>query len=753
MRRLISASGIVAVVVLLTGQIYGFDMVPPGTGMTVTHMAEQVTAPASWGAHYDMFYGGVNTDGDQFLDQPYLFTYGWLFNLFNSSGSRLPEPKITATWSQAIAGISASPNPPATVPQTSSPAIWSAATLELQGTPGGGMAGSVWTNQPIPQPYRLGYEVTRTIIEGRQVPAGAVDMARTFRMTFTSSDSTLSHIAASIDFTDQRPNPGPVSTSEVICSGPGWVTMVPGMPVFWKVGEVNDPPPVPGETYTLICTFKLTNSSSSPALFAPSILVTGRRLGTPAPGVGSMTYTAPGVQADPPDPFGSVTFETGDFGAEASLAVGFNRSVTFNGVNKYDDEIPPTTTATVSPAPNELGWNNGPVTVTLTAADPGGSGVKQIWYWLQYLHPGSPPPPPTSTPPTAVPGSTATITDFPVPGFTTVNYAAEDFAGNQEPWKSVTVRIDTTPPVTMVGSTQPPPMSIGGKNWWKVDVVTVMINAIDPCNPNIPCSGPRRIWYKLDGAQTSPLTSVGVPMPPNTAVPVSVSASGTTTLTYYAEDNAGNVEASDASKAYVVNIDRTPPVLTLPPNMIREATGPAGALVTFTASANDAGSGSGPVTCAPASGSLFPVGSTTVSCSATDAVGYTAAGTFTIAVREKMPPVIETVTASPGVLWPVNHQMVSIALAVKVSDNVTLAPACRVVSVTSNEPLNGSGDGNTATDYTFSGVGLDLSLRAERAGNRTDRIYTAAVVCRDDVGNDSAPKTVAIVVPHDQGKK
>jgi hypothetical protein len=211
---------------------------------------------------------------------------------------------------------------------------------------------------------------------------------------------------------------------------------------------------------------------------------------------------------------------------------------------------------------------------------------------------------------------------------------------------------------------------------------------------------------------------------------------------------------STLSSRLVVTVkDNTPPVLTLPPNMVKEASGPTGALVTFTASANDATSGPAPVTCTPASGSLFPLGSTTVNCSATDAFGNIATGTFTVTVRDTTPPVIGTLMASPGVLWPANHKMVSIGLGVTASDTVTPAPVCRVVSVTSNEPLNGIGDGNTATDYTFSGVGLDLSLRAERTGTLTDRIYTVGVVCKDAAGNDSTAKAVAVVVPHDQGKK
>jgi len=115
------------------------------------------------------------------------------------------------------------------------------------------------------------------------------------------------------------------------------------------------------------------------------------------------------------------------------------------------------------------------------------------------------------------------------------------------------------------------------------------------------------------------------------------------------------------------------------------------------------------------------------------------------------PPVISAVTASPGLLWPPNHKMVPIKLTVMATDDVTNPPLCRVVSVTSNEPRNGTGDGNTSSDWTFGGTGpLDLSLRAERAGTLKDRIYTVTVTCNDAAGNESS-KSVDIVVPHDLG--
>ena len=86
--------------------------------------------------------------------------------------------------------------------------------------------------------------------------------------------------------------------------------------------------------------------------------------------------------------------------------------------------------------------------------------------------------------------------------------------------------------------------------------------------------------------------------------------------------------------------DFTPPVLTLPGDAVLEATGPGGAVATFSATAVDDIDGARPVTCAPVSGSTFALGTTTVICSASDTRGNTASGSFTITVRDTTPPVL-----------------------------------------------------------------------------------------------------------------
>jgi hypothetical protein len=92
--------------------------------------------------------------------------------------------------------------------------------------------------------------------------------------------------------------------------------------------------------------------------------------------------------------------------------------------------------------------------------------------------------------------------------------------------------------------------------------------------------------------------------------------------------------------------DTTPPVVTVPDPITNEATSPDGAVVTFNATAEDARDGSVDVTCTPPSGSTFPIGTTSVGCSATDAAGNTSTETFSVTVRD---------TTAPSITPPQHH--------------------------------------------------------------------------------------------------
>src|SRR4029077_13700437 len=100
-------------------------------------------------------------------------------------------------------------------------------------------------------------------------------------------------------------------------------------------------------------------------------------------------------------------------------------------------------------------------------------------------------------------------------------------------------------------------------------------------------------------------------------------------------------------------IDVSPIALPAPPavgpvaDVTAEATGPGGAAVTYPApSASDPIDPSPVVTCLPASGSTFPLGATTVTCSASEVQRRTSApASFTVTVRDTTPPVLTGVPA------------------------------------------------------------------------------------------------------------
>src|SRR5256712_4872479 len=112
---------------------------------------------------------------------------------------------------------------------------------------------------------------------------------------------------------------------------------------------------------------------------------------------------------------------------------------------------------------------------------------------------------------------------------------------------------------------------------------------------------------------------------------------GVTSVTCSAMDAHGNL----GSASFTITVrDTTPPALVLPGAFSVEATGPSGAAVTYSVSASDIVDGALVPSCAPASGSIFPLGMTTVSCSVSDAAGNAATGAFIVTVVDTTPPIV-----------------------------------------------------------------------------------------------------------------
>jgi hypothetical protein len=143
----------------------------------------------------------------------------------------------------------------------------------------------------------------------------------------------------------------------------------------------------------------------------------------------------------------------------------------------------------------------------------------------------------------------------------------------------------------------------------------------------------------------------------------------------------------------------------------------------------------------------YSLGPTTVTLTVTDSHGASSTCGGTVTVVDTTPPSIVSLSANPNSLWPPNHKMVPVTVTAIASDNCTAAPACHIVSVSSNEPENGLGDGDTAPDWKIAG-NLTVNLRAERSGTGSGRIYTITTVCTDASNNNSSSGTVTVKVPH-----
>ena len=140
-----------------------------------------------------------------------------------------------------------------------------------------------------------------------------------------------------------------------------------------------------------------------------------------------------------------------------------------------------------------------------------------------------------------------------------------------------------------------------------------------------------------------------------------------TVLTLRAETVGSHIVRVDARDSFgalaqcstTVNVvDGVGPVVTVSSESA-EATGPGGAIVNYTATAIDAVDGPRPVTCSQASGTMFPIGSTTVTCTATDLAGNLGTGSGIMTVVDTTRPSItvsdETVEATSPAGAVVNY--------------------------------------------------------------------------------------------------
>ncbi len=224
------------------------------------------------------------------------------------------------------------------------------------------------------------------------------------------------------------------------------------------------------------------------------------------------------------------------------------------------------------------------------------------------------------------PHTTTTLADGPHAFYAT----ATDEAGNTSAAAPRAFTVDRTPPETSITTNVPATVATA--------VISIAFTAT---------GAPASFECKLDSGPFSACSS-----------PAGLTnlTDGSHTFSVRASDAAGNTDSTPATTAW--SVDTTPPALTGPGNLTVEADGPAGTRVSFAVTASDGGLPllPGAVGCSSASAAQFGLGTTRVTCSATDAAGNAGTTSFTISVVDTTAPSINapeasfTATSARGIL-------------------------------------------------------------------------------------------------------
>jgi hypothetical protein len=310
----------------------------------------------------------------------------------------------------------------------------------------------------------------------------------------------------------------------------------------------------------------------------------------------------------------------------------------------------------------------------------------------------------------------------------------------------------------------------------------IVIDPSDPNTPTDPSNGNKRYGdtaltavakdssgapqANLDitfGAAAGKLASNGAPVKTN--------AEGVAkdTLRVYEDDpDSIEVSAGDGTRVTTIIVTKVvaqPPVANAGPDQTVECTGSSQAVVHLDGAAstdpnnditlyewfeNFGTSGQALLGTGKELGVSLGLGTHTITLRVTDATGKTSTDEVVIRVVDTTPPIVNA-QPSPSTLWPPNHKMVDVHATVRVDECGPYTVS--LVSVTSSEPDNGTGDGDTAGDIQGVELGTadyDFQLRAERSGGGPGRVYTVVYKVVDAVGLETTV-TSLITVPHDQG--
>lgn len=283
---------------------------------------------------------------------------------------------------------------------------------------------------------------------------------------------------------------------------------------------------------------------------------------------------------------------------------------------------------------------------------------------------------------------------FPL-GPTTVNCTATDTSNNTSEC-SFTVTVQDTKPPTLT----PCPMNMSVINQGGCQVVNYTPpTATDDCgSATVSCAPPSGFCFPQ----------------------------GTTTVTCTASDDSP--DSPDAMCSFTVTVAQC--AASCPSNIVVNNTpGRCDATVTFSATAP---AGCGGVICNPASGSIFPVGTTTVTCTP----GQGPSCTFTVKVNDVQPP---TITCPPNIVTAASNGC-PLAASAPVSFSVTASDNCSVQSVVCKNQNN-----QVVTSGSPFPVGTStVTCTATDASGNTATCSFSVTVFSGCVQDDSDPSRVVL---------
>jgi len=216
----------------------------------------------------------------------------------------------------------------------------------------------------------------------------------------------------------------------------------------------------------------------------------------------------------------------------------------------------------------------------------------------------------------------------------------------------------------------------------------------------------------------------------------------TTTPTDTTSTDATTTDATTTDVTTTTTVDNPPSFANVPSGLTVEANGPSGSAVNYTApTASDDTDGPRPVSCTPGSGSTFPLGSTSVTCTATDLAGHQAEASFTVAVHD---------TTAPTLVTPDPHSVyASSALGASDSDPgvVAFVQAASATDIVDPHPVVGS------NIHSLLPVGTTVISFYARdfSGNGTTRNVPLTVLPPPEASAPPLPPVVVASLPPNVG--